>query len=70
MLKTGGMWLRPADVQSVVHYIDHSSGQRDGKQTGGNLVETTQHLLLTLELSLTILFLIGTLCKTYTQSMA
>ena len=70
MLKTGDMWLRLGDLQSVVHYIDHSSGQRDGKQTRGNLVEATHRLLLTLELSLTTLFLSGMLCKTHAQSMA
>ena len=70
MLKTGDMWLRPGDLQSVVHYVDHSRGQHDGTQTAGHLVEATHHLLLTLELSITTLFLSGTLYKTCAQNMA
>ena len=70
MLKSGDVGLQPDDLQSVCHHVDHSNGQRNEQWTGGHWVEATCRLFLTLELSLTTLFLSGTPCKTCAQSMA
>ena len=70
MLKASDVWLRPGDLQSVCRQVNHSNGQRNEQWTGGPRIDATCRLFLTLELSLTTLFLSGTLCKTHAQSMA
>ena len=70
MLKSGDVWLRPGDLQSVCRHVNHSNGQHNEQWTGGHRVEATCRLFLTLELSLITLFLSGMLYKTHAQSMA